>query len=119
MVNKMNELENNIQTLSGREILFWTFLATPTLLVIAIFFMGGGHGTYLFGKLFYPIPMIISGINSRITDLASFIAIIQIPIYGLIIFLFRKTKWKLIGIIIICIHLILWLIAMVVANGFD
>lgn len=115
----MDKHEDSTKPLSGREILFWTFLATPTLLVISIFFMGGGHGTYLFGKLFYPIPMIISGINNRITDLASFIAIIQMPIYGLIIFYYRKTKWKLIGTGIIFIHLILWLVAMVVANGFD
>jgi cytochrome b561 len=70
-------------------------------------FMGGGHGTYLFGKLFFPIPMIIAGINDRITDLAFYLAIIQIPIYGLLIFYFRKSNWKLVSKYIILIHIIL------------
>lgn len=81
--------------------------------------MGGGHGTYFFGKLFYPIPMIIAGVKGRITDLAMWLAIFQIPFYGFILHLARHEKRKMIGLGILLIHIVLFFISMNIANGFN
>ena len=87
-----------------------TILITFILLVIVVFAMGGGHGTYLPAKVVYPFTMLIAILTKDgIGILPTIIAIIQIPIYALI--LTKKSKWKfyLIGIhiisAIICLNL--------------
>ena len=87
-----------------------TILITFILLVIVVFTMGGGHGTYLPAKVVYPFTMLIAILTKNgIGIIPTIIAIIQIPIYALI--LIKKPKWKfyLIGIhiisAIICLNL--------------
>ncbi|WP_196887297.1 hypothetical protein [Aureivirga sp. CE67] len=118
-MTEQSKTEINLNHLSGKKIVIWTSILTPTLLILSIFFMGGGHGTYFFGKLFFPIPMIIAGINDRITDLAAWIAVLQIPIYGLSMYSVRHKKWKIVGLGILLIHISLFFVAMTAANGFD
>lgn len=71
--------------------------------------MGGGHGFFWPAKIVYPYSMIISVLNNQIGILAIIIAVIQIPIYGILIT--KKPKWTIIigGIhivsAIICLNL--------------
>ena len=71
--------------------------------------MGGGHGFFWPAKIVYPYSMIISVLNNQIGILAIVIAVIQIPIYGIIVT--KKPKWTylILGIhivsAIICLNL--------------
>lgn len=81
-------------------------IITILLLVLTIFLMGGGHGTYVPAKLFYPFSMIIAGFTNKIGVLATILAIVQIPIYSLAVYKKPNLKYYIIGIhfiaIIIC-----------------
>ena len=118
-MTEQSKSEINVNPLNGKQIAMWTAILTPILLIISVFLMGGGHGTYFFGKLFYPIPMIIAGINDRVTDLALWVAVFQIPFYGLILYLARHKNWKIVVLGILIIHIILFFTAMSIASGFD
>lgn len=63
--------------------------------------MGGGHGIFWPAKVVYPYAMIISVLNNQIGLLAIIIAVVQIPIYGII--MTKKPKWS---IIILGIHIV-------------
>ena len=63
--------------------------------------MGGGHGFFWPAKIVYPYSMIISVLNNQIGILAIIIAIVQIPIYGIL--MNKKPKWT---ILIFGIHII-------------
>ncbi len=118
-MNNQTEIENKTYSLKVKQIISWTALLTPTLLFVAMFFMGVGYGTYFFGKLFFPIPMIIAGIDHQINDLALWLAVFQIPLYGFILYLTRQNKWKIVGLGITVVHFISFFIAMNLASGFD
>lgn len=115
--NRQNKAES--PPLEAIQIFYWTAGLTFILLVISVFFMGGGHGTYFFGKLFFPIAMIIAGKNGQITETAVWLAISQIPVYGLIIYFFRKSGWKLAGGLLFVIHFFLVITALKQVSGFD
>lgn len=55
--------------------------------------MGGGHGFFWPAKIVYPYSMIISVLNNQIGILAIVIAVVQIPIYGIL--MAKKTKWTI------------------------
>ena len=87
-----------------------TIFITLILLVIVVFSMGGGHGTFLLAKVIYPITMIIAILTKNgIRVFPTILAVVQIPIYALI--LTKKPKWKyyLLGVhiisVIICLNL--------------
>ena len=63
--------------------------------------MGGGHGFFWPAKVIYPYSMIITVMNNQIDILAIVLAIIQIPIYAVLIS--KKNKWKF---IILGIHIV-------------
>jgi len=63
--------------------------------------MGGGHGFFWPAKIIYPYSMIISVLNNQIGILAIILAVIQVPIYGILIC--KKSKWNY---IILGIHII-------------
>jgi uncharacterized BrkB/YihY/UPF0761 family membrane protein len=87
-----------------------TILLTLLILAFVTLSMGAGHGTNLFAKIFYPFTMIIAILSKNgIGILPTILAIVQIPIYALI--LTKKPKWKyyIIGThliaVIICLNL--------------
>lgn len=82
------------------------------MLVLTVFFAGGGHGTYLPAKLFYPFTMIIAEYRNEIGIFGILLAVFQIPVYALIIN--RKPKWKY---YILGIHLTAVLIALGINGG--
>ena len=83
-------------------------LLTPVLLILAIFLMGGGHGWYGPAILLFPFGF-IGILYSRSIELHFILlAILQYPLYGLLIDLIRnrkRLKWTLISIV--TIHLML------------
>jgi hypothetical protein len=87
-----------------------TILITFILLIVVVFSIGGGHGTYLPAKVVYPFTMLIAILTKNgIGIFPIIIAIIQILIYSLI--LIKKPKWKFIILgfhiltVIICLTL--------------
>lgn len=119
-MRKQSSPEIELHSLKGKQILKWTSILTLVLLIVTVFTMGGGHGTYFFGKLFYPISMIIAGLNDKITEFAIWMAILQIPIYGVILYLIRDKTWNSIGIgILFLIHILLFVSAWNFASGFN
>ena len=100
------------------KILAGTVALTPVLLFVTMISMGGGHGTYVLGKLIYPLTMIIAAIKHQITDFAMWLGICQVPIYGLILILGKRLN-RLNGtaIFLVVLHLILILFAMKMSQG--
>ncbi|WP_203256761.1 hypothetical protein [Hyunsoonleella ulvae] len=76
-------------------------LTTILVLTFIVLSMGGGHGFFWPAKIVYPYSMIISVLNNQIGILAIIIAIVQVPIYGIL--MTKKPKWT---ILIFGIHII-------------
>lgn len=89
-------MSNDTKIVKGRTIIIYTAIITPVLLFLALIFMDGGHGTNFFSRLFFPIPMGITEMNDEMNDSTIYLAIIQTPIYGLLLFIFRNYKWKIV-----------------------
>lgn len=90
---------------------FWLSLLTIPLLFVAILFMGGGHGTYIPAMALFPFGLISTILFDRITMPFVVLAIIQYPLYGLIIDKARQAnKSKIVWPILIAVHIILALL---------
>ena len=74
---------------------------------------GGGHGTYLPAKIFYPYTMIISELQDIIGIPALILAIIEIPIYVYI--WIKRPNWKY---YVIGMHVVGILIAFTIKSNF-
>jgi O-antigen ligase len=81
--------------------IFVIALTTFLILIFVVLSMGGGHGFFWPAKIIYPYSMIIGVLNNQIEALSIIIAVIQIPIYGIIIS--KKSKWIF---LILGIHII-------------
>ena len=66
-------------------------ISTLGLMAMVFFFAAAGHGTYVPAKLIYPYAIIIGRLHSSLITLAVIIAVLQVPIYFLIIYL--KPRW--------------------------
>lgn len=92
----------------------WTFtlcLLTPLLLIVAVFAMGAGHGTYIPAIGLFPFGMFGIIWQDSITFPFIIIAILQYPIYGFIIdkALFAQRQ-KLIALALLLSHILLALL---------
>lgn len=89
-------------------------LLTPVLLFLTVFLMGAGHGWYGPAILLFPFGF-ISILYSRTIELCFIIlAIIQYPVYGLMIDLLgsdKSFKWATISIMVL--HLILAILILI------
>lgn len=89
----------------------WTFrfsLLTIPLLLIVVFFMGGGHGTYIPAIGLFPFGLISTVFFDSITIPFVVLGIIQYPTYGFIIDKARRAqKSKVVLPILIFVHIIL------------
>lgn len=87
---------------------FWFSLLGIPLLFIAVFFMGGGHGTYIPAMGLFPFGLLSTVLFDRITMPFVVLGIFQYPIYGFIIDKARKTdNNKVVLPILILLHIIL------------
>lgn len=59
--------------------------AKPALLYLALLSAGGGHGDYYWAKIFFPYTMLSTRIFSVITPTFLAGAIVELPLYGLIL----------------------------------
>lgn len=78
------------------EKLFWTFVSIPVTaisIVAAIFFMGGGHGTYIPTIFLFPYSMLITLLYGKGT-IPIAIGLTQFLVYGLITDLTKLLKRK-------------------------
>jgi hypothetical protein len=92
-------------------------LVTPIATFLAIASAGGGHGHYVFAKVFFPYSLLLphffpdrmAEFPNSITLPWIILALIQFPLYGIAIGL--ATQKKLAG------HLVCWLILLVHTIG--
>ena len=83
---------------------FWkpvvlSLIATPIFLYLGIASGGAGHGNYLLAKLLFPLTMLSTRALGSITVPFLFLAIIQFPLYGVIVGL-ANLKGKLLAYVI-------------------
>ena len=71
--------------------------------------MGGGHGFFWPAKVIYPYAMTIAITNNQIGILSLILAVIQVPIYAIVIDKKPKLTFVIIGIhivlAIVCLNL--------------
>jgi len=75
----------------------WTIifsLFTPLLVLLVVFFMGGGHGTYLPSIILFPFGMIGTTFQQSITALFTILGIVQFPVYGYLLDILKHNKLK-------------------------
>jgi hypothetical protein len=58
-------------------------IVTPVSLVMAIASAGAGHGDYFLAKILFPFTMLSTRWNGVISPLYIFLAVVQMPLYGL------------------------------------
>jgi hypothetical protein len=95
-------------------------LEIPALLA-AIGFAGAGHGTYWLAKILFPLTMASTAITGDISGPAIVAALVQFPIYGLIIAIGQTNAkcWRNAGMILL-IHALLILVSFLIAgSGFS
>jgi hypothetical protein len=76
---------------------FWSFfigsiLLTPGFLYVALLSTGAGHGDYFWAKVFFPYTMLSTSIFQSITPVFMGLAIVQVPLYGLILGVYAKAQ---------------------------
>jgi len=69
---------------------FWIPVAaflvlTPFLLLLGLASAGAGHGNYLMAKILFPLTMLSTIALDRIADPFLWLAVMQYPIYGVIL----------------------------------
>ncbi len=89
-----------------------TIIITLFLLLLTVFVAGGGHGNYILAKLIYPFTMLLAEFKNEINIVGIALAIVQIPIYALI--LHKKPNWKY---YILGIHCFAAILGLTINNG--
>lgn len=94
----------------------WTLilsLLTIPLLIIAVFFAGGGHGSYLPAIFLFPFSLVSFLLFDSITIPFIIIAILQYPVYGFIIDNVKRSgKNQWLPFVVLFIHVLLAVIIM-------
>jgi hypothetical protein len=93
-------------------------IAGMAFLAVCIFFMGGGHGTYIPSKIFFPYTMLSTVETESISPFFIVLAFIQYPLYGLIIQFGKEKKKKILRSSIIgIVHVIAMILALTFENA--
>ena len=86
----------------------WTLSSiyvTPLAVMICVFLMGGGHGTYTPTIILFPYAMLMAISEKAIGQTSLVLGLIQFTAYGLIIDLTKEARrGLLIGIILFLLH---------------
>lgn len=87
----------------------WTVrfsLLTPLLLIVAVFAMGAGHGTYIPAMSLFPFGMLGVLLQDRISLPFIIVAILQYPTYGFILDKVNSPrKLRVVLLTILLIHI--------------
>jgi hypothetical protein len=70
--------------IAGLTCMLWLLVGTPVALVLGIASAGAGHGDYVSARLLFPYTMLSTYLTS---DLTLVLAVIQMPVYGVVLFL--------------------------------
>ena len=82
-------------------------VATPICIFLALFSAGIGHGDYLWAKILFPSTMLLTLIFESITTPGIILAIVQFPLYGVVLGLAnRRHKFAHMAIALIVLHLL-------------
>jgi hypothetical protein len=74
-------------------------------LLVAVWATGAGHGTYLPAKILFPFAMLAGVFGHSITLFYAVLAVLQFPVYGLILgAAFRSSRFVLCVIILSLVH---------------
>lgn len=77
-------------------------LLTIPAVILAILSGGGGHGNYLWAKLLFPYSMVIPVLcGTTISVPLIMIAIIQYPIYGVIVGIQASLKMRIAAMVLV------------------
>lgn len=86
-----------------------TLVATIFLFMFVTISMGGGHGTFMIAKLVYPYSMSIVLLENKISAIPIILTVIQIPVYGIILYQKHKSRYLIWGIhlfaILVCFYI--------------
>lgn len=86
-------------------------LITPLLLVICVFPAGGGHGTYIPAIIFFPFGLISFILFDELITPFIILAILQFPLYGILLdYNIGKGKKRLIINSICIAHIVLTIV---------
>lgn len=95
----------------------WTkrfLILTPIFLVIAVFLTGGGHGYFQPMFLIFPFATFTCIGNNALTLINLTLAIIQFPVYGILID--KSNNKRMMSFIILIIHIVVSVIILKYAN---
>lgn len=68
-------------------------LLIPPAMLLAFFSAGGGHGDYLWARVFFPYTMLPSCLDNRaIGNMSIALAFLQFPVYGVLIGALAPTR---------------------------
>lgn len=91
------------------------------LAIVATVCAGAGHGTYVPAKICFPYTMLLTMVDGRISNRLIALALIQFPVYGLLIgsvILRKNWVWFVIGTLLL-VHLVaVWFCFSVGLSGF-
>jgi hypothetical protein len=85
----------------------WTFtglIAGALAAFVAVSAAGGGHGTYLPAAILFPFTMLISAVLGRIPACLAAVALVQFPIYGLLLAIDQSPRRLWVGVL--CFHVV-------------
>jgi hypothetical protein len=68
-----------------------SLLLTPALIWVALLSAGGGHGDYVWAKVFFPFTILSTNIFRVVTPVFLGVGLVQTPLYGLILGVFAKS----------------------------
>ena len=68
-------------------------IATPICLFLAVASSGGGHGNYFWAKVLFPFTMLSASLTGAIDIPFIILAVVQYPLYGVILGLASKRGW--------------------------
>lgn len=94
-------------------------LFTPLFLLIALFLMGGGHGTYIPMMLIFPWGSLLLIWKDYISVFTILLAIVQFPVYGLIIDKLKISVENILPLfVLILLHIIAGTLVVFFNTGF-
>lgn len=83
-----------------------SLIITPLALISAILSAGAGHGSYFLAKILFPYTMLSTSLFESITTPFILLAIVQFPLYGLILAFVSVGKGIKIGLSIILLAIL-------------
>jgi len=82
-----------------------SLVITPSALMLAIVSAGAGHGSYLPAKVLFPYTMLSTHLSGKISTTFLALAIMQFPLYGVILTV--AARFGIRSFLIMCLFILL------------